>query len=295
MGEKNKMYNMALEVSNLSKKFDGFSLSNISFKIEKGSIMGFIGENGAGKTTTMKLILNAFERDGGEIKVFGLDNIQNEREIKQKIGYAADEDCLCIGSTLGAHAKAYAKIFKNWDEKLFKKYVELWNLPLKKKLTDFSKGMKMKAMLALAFARRPELLLLDEPAAGLDPVARIELLDILRDFVADGERSVLISSHITSDLDKAADYITLIIDGEIAESEPLDILEEKYALISGSIDDLRGKEHELVGVRKGEMTFDALVLREKLKLFPGVAVHTPNLENILTFSIWGRRERRRKV
>ncbi|HOV40171.1 MAG TPA: ABC transporter ATP-binding protein, partial [Oscillospiraceae bacterium] len=129
----------------------------------------------------------------------------------------------------------------------------------------------------------------------LDPVARIELLDILRDFVADGERSVLISSHITSDLDKAADYITLIIDGEIAESEPLDILEEKYALISGSIDDLRGKEYELVGVRKGEMTFDALVLREKLKLFPGVAVHTPNLENILTFSIWGRRERRRKA
>lgn len=287
------MDNIALEISGLSKTFDGFSLSNISFKVEKGSIMGFIGENGAGKTTTIKLILNAFERDNGEIKVFGLDNIEHEREIKQRIGYAADEDCLCMNSTLNSHAKAYSKIFKDWDDKLFQEYTKLWNLPLKKKLSEFSKGMKMKAMLSLALAKKPELLLLDEPAAGLDPVARIELLDVLRDFVADGEHSVLISSHITSDLDKAADFVTLIIDGEIAESSPLDLLEEKYALISGSVDDLRGKEHELVGIRKGEMTFDALVLREKLKYFPGVAVHTPNLENILTFSIWGRRERRR--
>ena len=283
------MNNYALEIAGLTKKFEEFTLSDVTFNIEKGSIMGFIGENGAGKTTTIKLILNAIGRDAGDIKVFGMDNIEKEREVKARIGYIADSDYLYVGSTLEGHANAYSKVYDNWDEELFHKYVNLWGLSLNQKCINLSKGTKTKAMLALTLAHKPDLLVLDEPTAGLDPVARIEVLDILREFVDDGEKAVLISTHITSDLDKIADYISIIIDGKITESMALDKIEEKYAVISGSSDDLVNKENLLVGVRKGSMTFEGLVLRESLDRFPDVIVHTPNIENLLTFSIWGNR------
>lgn len=283
------MSNYALEISGLTKKFDEFTLSDVSFKVEKGSVMGFIGENGAGKTTTIKLILNALEKFSGEIKVYDMDNIEKEREVKARLGYVADEDYLYIGSTLKGHAEAYSKIYDNWDNDLFLKYVDMWGLSLKQKCMNLSKGTKTKAMLALTLAHKPDLLVLDEPTAGLDPVARIEVLDILRDFVSDGEKAVLISTHITSDLDKIADYITIIINGKITDSMAVDKIEEKYAVISGSNDDILGKENQLVGIRKGTMTFEGLILRERLNNFQNISVHTPNIENLLTFNIWGHR------
>ena len=279
-----------LEVNNLCKEFKGFKLDSVSFQLEKGSIMGFVGENGAGKTTTIKLILNAIGKSSGEIKVLGKDNVKEEVYVKSQLGYVPDEDYFIPNSTLHSHAKALELFYENWNEEIFQKYVSLWQLSLNKKISEFSKGMKTKAMLALAFAHEPKLLVLDEPTAGLDPVARIELLDILRDFVADGERSVFFSTHITSDLDKVADYITVIHKGKVLESLSVDKLEEKYVVLTGGIEQLKGLDKEFVGIRKGDVTFEGLITREKAsKYFSGIKGNKPNVENLMTFSIWGAR------
>lgn len=285
------MNNYALEITNLNKEFTDFRLKNISLKLEKGMVMGLVGENGAGKTTIIKLIINSIEKTSGEIKIFGLDNVENEVEAKKKIGYVADEDYLVVNSTIKKYAKAFAGVYENWDQELFEKYATMWKLPPNKKFSEYSKGMKTKAMLALTLAHKPELIILDEPTAGLDPVARIEVLDILRDIVSDGETSVLFSTHITGDLDKIADSVTVLIDGEVRESTDIDKVEEKYAVISGNLADLTEKKKEkCIGVRKGTSSYEALVLRENLGEFENVSVHTPNIENLLTFCIWGHRD-----
>ncbi|MBC8062733.1 MAG: ABC transporter ATP-binding protein [Clostridiaceae bacterium] len=277
-----------IEVLSLNKKFRGFHLDDVTFSLEKGSIMGFIGQNGAGKTTTIKLMLNAIAKSSGQIKILGRDNVMEEVYVKSHIGYVPDEDYFMSNSTLLKHAKALKVFYDNWSEDIFKDYVSKWKLPLNQKISEFSKGMKTKAMFALAFAHQPSLLILDEPTAGLDPVARIEVLDILREFVADGEKSVFFSTHITSDLDKIADYITIIHEGKIIENMSVDKLEEKYILLTGGIEELKGLETQFVGIRKGEITFEGLILREKAnKFFKDIKGVKPNIENLLTFSIWG--------
>lgn len=218
----------------------------------------------------------------------GKDNVKEEVFVKNHIGYVPDEDYFGPNSNLINHAKAIKVFYDNWSHETFKKYVDLWKLPLDKKISEYSKGMKTKAMLALALAHNPSLLILDEPTAGLDPVARLELLDLLRDFVADGERSVFFSTHITSDLDKVADYITLIHRGRILETLAVDELEEKYILLQGGIEQLNGLEKEFVGIRKGGVTFEGLITREKAnKYFPDLKGNKPNVENLLTHSILG--------
>lgn len=280
-----------LEIKGLTKLFKGFKVDNINFALEKGCIMGFIGENGAGKTTTIKMMLNAIEKSAGEIKMFELDHIAHEEEIKERIGYVPADDYFTANSTLHRHVKALKLFYKNWDDQLFNALCTSWKLPLNQKIFEYSKGMKTKAMLALALAHKPELLILDEPTAGLDPVARIEVLDILRDFVANGERSVFFSTHITTDLDKVADYITLIHEGKLRESLPIDAIEEKYAMVDGGIEELKGKEHEFIGIRKGQLRFEGLILREKAnKNFDSSRIKTPNIENLLVYTIWGEKD-----
>ncbi len=281
----------ALEVVQLCKEFADFKLENVSFQVEKGMVMGLVGENGAGKTTIIRLILNALEKTAGTIRVFGMDNVKQEVAAKMRIGYVADDDYLLINSNIKKYAKAFATMYENWDQALFEKYARMWNLPAKKKFSEYSKGMKTKAMLALTLGHHPDLLILDEPTAGLDPVARIEVLDILREIVADGEHSVLFSTHITGDLDKIADSVTVLIDGKVTESMPIDQVEEKYAVISGGLKALNAKREDLcIGIRRGTSGFEALVKRQDLGAFADVSVHTPNIENLLTFSIWGHRE-----
>ena len=285
------MNNYALEINNLSKEFSEFKLDNVSFRLEKGMVMGLVGENGAGKTTIIRLILNAIEKNGGNIKIFGMDNDAEEIACKERIGYVADEDYLIVTSNIKNYAKAFAHIYKNWDQPLFEKYAKMWNLPPKKKFSEYSKGMKTKAMLALTLAHHPELLILDEPTAGLDPIARIEVLDILREIVGDGEKSVLFSTHITGDLDKIADCVTVLNGGKITESTEIDKIEEKYAVISGPLSVLSSANKEkCVGIRKGSQNFEALIERKYLGSFEGVSVRTPNIENLLTFTIWGHRD-----
>lgn len=285
--ESRKMNNV-LEINGLSKAFKDFKLNDISFNVERGCIMGFVGQNGSGKTTTIKLILNAINKDRGTVNIFGRDNLEHEVYVKAKIGYIPDQDFFMPTMTLKHYAKALKLFYDTWDDDLMKSYADRWSIPLDKKLNELSKGTKTKAMLALAFAHSPELLILDEPTAGLDPVARIEVLDLLRDFVADGQRSVLFSSHITSDLDKIADYITIINNGTILESLSIDKIEEKYVLISGALSELSGIESEFVGIRKGTTRFEGLILRERAqKLAFRFEQQVPNIENMLTFSIWG--------
>ncbi len=283
--------NNVLEMRNVTKEYADFKLDNVNLTLEKGMVMGLVGENGAGKTTIIKLILNAIAKNSGSVKIFGMDNVENEIEVKERIGFVSDDDFLLISSNLKKYAKAFARMYKNWDQAVFEKYARMWKLPAKKKFGEYSKGMKKKAMLALALAHSPELIILDEPTAGLDPVARIEVLDILRDIVEEGERAVLFSTHITGDLDKIADSVTVLIDGVVTESMAIDRIEDKYAVITGSLKNLTDRQAEhCIGVKRGTQSFEALVERKYLSEFEDVAVRTPNIENVLTFSIWGHRE-----
>lgn len=282
--------NNIMQINSISKAYKDFKLDNITFALEKGCIMGLVGQNGAGKTSTLKLILNAIAKDSGEIKIFDKDNVSEEIYIKSRIGYVPDEDYFILTNSLNGHAKALRLFYETWSDEIFNKYVDLWELPLNKKTQELSKGTKTKAMLALALAHQPELLILDEPTAGLDPVARIEVLDILREFVADGQKSVLFSTHITSDLDKVADFLTIIHKGKVIESLSIDRIEEKYVIIIGDLASLTDKEKEFVGIRKSSGSFEGLILRDKATiLFKNCEMRTPNIENMLTFSIWGNR------
>lgn len=285
------MNNTMLSINGLTKSYKDFTLKDASFEIEKGTVMGLIGQNGAGKTTIIRLIMNMCSRNGGTITVCGLDNIADEIAVKNKIGYVSDESFFFYNTTLARTAKACAAAYDNWDAAKFEDFLKKWELPEKKKISALSKGMQTKAMLAVALSHDPELLILDEPTAGLDPVARIEILDLLRDFVSDGERSVLFSTHITGDLDKIADVITLIIDGQIRESMSIDAIEDRYAVISGANDKLTSENKKYtIGLRELNTGFESLILRENLSKFEGVSVKNPNVENLLTFSIWQNRK-----
>lgn len=288
------MSNLSLNIEHLYKNYKDFSLEDVNFQIEKGTIMGLIGQNGAGKTTIIRAILNIIERKSGKITVCGYDNIDNEVEAKGAIGYVADEDYLQVASNLSKYALCFKEMYDEWDEELFKSLCEKWELPDNKRFSSFSKGMKKKAMIALTLAHKPKLLILDEPTSGLDPVARIEVLDILRDFVSDGEKSVLFSTHITGDLDKVADYVTMIIDGKIKDSMSIDRIEEKYAVITVENDKISPNENLLIGCRKGNMNSEALVLRENISAFDGAQVHVPNIEQILVFNIYDEKEHRQR-
>lgn len=277
-----------LKIEGVSKYYSSFNLKNVSFTLKKGCVMGFIGENGAGKTTTIKLILNAIEKDEGKITVFGLDNEVDEISIKERMGYVPAEDYFTANSTLGKHVKMVQAFYGTWDEILFNALCKSWGLPLNQKIYEFSKGMKTKAMLALALAHRPQILILDEPTAGLDPVARIEILDSIRQFVESGERSILLSTHITADLDKIADYITLMHKGRVKESISIDEFEEKYALVQGDIEMVEGKEGAFIGLRKGKVQFEGLMLRSAAEIiFSESYIKRANIENLLVYTIWG--------
>ena len=280
------MSNFALEICDISKDYKEFQMKNVSFKLEKGTIMGLVGQNGAGKTTVINLIMNKISRNGGEIKVYDLDNLDKEPEVKNIIGYIADEEYMYFNSNLEKYRKIFSMAYDSWNDELFDSLCKKFDLSKKQKFAAFSKGMKTKAMLALALAHEPKLLIMDEPTAGLDPVARIEILDILRDFVSDGEKAVLFSTHITSDLDKIADYITLIIGGEVIESMSIDEIEEKYAIAIG--DDFPTEEQKpyLIGCRQGSGSFTALVRREDIPKLGNVTIRRPDVENLLTHNIW---------
>lgn len=277
--------NNVLEINNITKDYKKFKIDNISFNLPKGYIIGFIGANGAGKTTTIKLILNMIKRDSGEIKVFGLDNIREEERIKEQIGVVFDECYYLEDWTLNDVEKAVSMFYKNWNSSIYEKYLKEFNLARDKKVKDLSRGMRMKLMIAVAFSHEAKLLILDEPTSGLDPVARDEFLDILRDYIEDEEKSVIFSSHITSDIEKIADYITYINNGKIIFTGEKDEFLEKYCIIKGGKEDItESQKKEIIGLIMHSTGFEGLIeLKKAVGFSSKVIIEKASLDEIMIY------------
>lgn len=274
-----------LEIKNLTKEYKTFKLDNISFVIPKGFIMGFIGENGSGKTTTIKLIMNLLQRDGGEIKVFGKDNVKNEREIKEKIGFVYDDCFYYENLSIKDNGKIISGFYKQWDWKVFNNYLGKFNLDDRQKVKELSKGMKMKFAIAIALSHKAEFIILDEPTSGLDPVMRRQVLEILQQVMEDENVGILISSHIISDLEKIADYITYIKKGRIVFSMSIPELQEEYVLIKGNKSLLNHIDRNMIyGLRETPYGFEGIT-REIHKIDVGVrkqlVMEKPSIEEIM--------------
>lgn len=225
-----------IEINNLTKHYDKFSLENINLDIPKGAIVGLIGENGAGKTTLIKSILNLINIDNGDIKILGKNN--QDKEIYEDIGVVLDDSFLSDELTPNDLNRIMKNIYKSWDESKYKDYINNFKLPSNKPYKDYSSGMKMKLKLAVTLSHNPKLLILDEPTSGLDPVVRNDILDIFEDYTSDKEHTIFVSSHITSDLEHIADSIIFIDKGKIILNTKVDELKEDYAIITCTKDEL---------------------------------------------------------
>ncbi|MCL2775492.1 MAG: ABC transporter ATP-binding protein [Oscillospiraceae bacterium] len=273
----------ALEVQGLCKTYGDFKLNSVSFMLPAGYIMGFVGQNGAGKTTTIRCILNMATRESGEIKIFGLDNIRDELAVKQELAAVFDEIFFVDTWHVREVEKAIKGFYSGWDGKLYNEYLKKFELTPEKKVKDLSRGMKMKLMLAVAMSHSAKLLILDEPTSGLDPVARDELLDILRDYISDGEKSVFFSTHITSDLERIADYITLIEHGKLFYTGTKDGLLEHFRIIKGGgadlTDDLKRK---IIGLSVTAAGFNGMLPASETKGLPdSIVTEFPQIDEIL--------------
>lgn len=279
-----------LEIKDLSKKYDGFELKNINIKLPKGTIMGFIGENGAGKTTTIKLILNIIKKNEGEIKIFGLDNIKEEKRVKEDIGVVLDDSFLSEYLNPLDINKIMKNIYKNWDEELYFKYINEFKLPKDKISKEYSTGMKMKLKIAVALSHHPKLLILDEPTSGLDPIARNEILDIFQDFIQDEEHGIFVSSHITSDLEHIADYVTFINEGEIVFTKTRDELLEDYGIVKCSDEEFRNiDKKDYIKYKKNRYEVDILIgnQMEFKKKYNISVIDKPTIEDIMLIYVKG--------
>lgn len=254
----------AINVTGLCKSYQDFALDNVSFAVPKGSIMGFIGENGAGKSTTIKAMLNLIHRDAGTVEILGMDLDGHEKEIKERIGVVFDECCFHDNLTPADISKILGNIYQNWDGKLYQKYLVQFGLDEKKKIKEFSRGMKMKFGIAAALAHRPDVLILDEATSGLDPIVREEILDIFLDFIQDENHAILISSHITSDLDKIADYLTFIHHGRIILSLGRDDLMDSMGIVKCGAEDLEKIEQDqIIRYRKNQFGCEVLIRNKR--------------------------------
>ena len=274
----------AIEIHGLCKSYSDFALKDVSFTLPGGSIMGLIGENGAGKTTIIKCILNAVRPDGGEIRLMGRSNL--DPSSREQVGVVLDE-CFFHDTLRPRDVSAIlAPIYRQWDGGLFRDYLDKFRLPEGKLIKEFSRGMKMKLSLAAALSHRPRLLILDEATAGLDPVVRDEILDEFLAFICDEDHSILISSHITSDLEKAADYITYIHQGQLILSDTKDNILDHYGRVGCTAGQLAAMDPgDLVRVRRGNFGCQALTARraEVARKYPGVVVDPISLEDIMLF------------
>ena len=280
-----------LEVSNLSKSFSEFKLDHISFNIPRGYIMGLIGPNGAGKTTTIKLIMNLMHKDSGKIEVFGKDHVKYQKEIRDRIGFVYEEGYFYETLNPIELKQILAPFYSQWNEKTFRNYLAEFHIPPKVKFKNLSKGEKMKFALTLALSHNPELIIMDEPTSGLDPVFRSELLDILADLLQDDKKSILFSTHITSDLQKIADYICFINQGKIVFCEDIDSVLSRNIVVKGPNSFLNEKTRSLFsGIREHSYGFEALSnMPNELHslLNEQVVAEKASLEDIMLYTVRG--------
>ena len=273
----------AIEIKGLEKHYDGFQLGSIDLTLPSGCIMGLVGENGAGKSTTIKLIMNAIGRDAGEISVLGVDNRSaGFRDVKEDIGVVLDEAYFPEVMSARNVGKVMALTYKNWDAAAFEGYLKKFSLAPDKIFKDYSRGMRMKLAIAAALSHGAKLLILDEATSGLDPMARDELLDIFNDFTRDENCSILLSSHIVSDLEKICDYIAFLHRGRLVLCEEKDRLLEEYALIRLPEERLRElPEESIISRRASGYGTEALVLRGGIPA--AIPTEHTSLEDIILF------------
>lgn len=279
------MSNYAIEIKDLVKQFDNFKLGPINLTIPKGTIVGYIGQNGAGKSTTIKLLLGLLNKDSGEIKI--LDEINpSSIGLKDKLGIVFDDLLVPEEMTLIDVEKFCSRVYSKWNKNSFYKFKEKFNLPEKKIIKNYSRGMKMKLSMAVALSHNAELLILDEATSGLDPIVREEILDLLLDFMQDENHTILISSHILSDLEKVADYIAFINDGKILFMETKDELKENYGICTLSNEEVTSIDGEaIVGRRVHSFGQELLV---KKNLIPnGIIFQKSSIEDIMIYFVKG--------
>ena len=274
-----------IRICGLNKNFKGFTLENVTFDVPKGSVVGLIGENGAGKSTTIKSILGLVNPSGGRVEVFGKEVSSLTAEEKGAIGAVLGETCLPENLNLKDIDGVMKHIFPRWDANKFFSYADRFSLPRDKKVREFSRGMRQKVSLSVALSHGAKLLVLDEPTAGLDPVARDEILDLLYDFMQDEEHSILISSHIVSDLEKLCDYIAFLRGGRTMFFEEKDRLEEKYGIFRGSAEEFKALGQSAVRYTRGEYGWSALVLREKAPC--ELPLERAGIEDIMLYFVRG--------
>ena len=276
--------NDVLTLENVCKTYPSFSLKNVSFSVKPGEIMGFIGRNGAGKTTTLKSIMNLIHYESGKVTAFEKDMSENELENKQRIGFALSELNYYPNRTIRQLMNVTKKFYKNFDEKKFDEVCKLFNLNVDKKLEELSSGMKVKYSVAVALSHHAELLILDEPTSGLDPVSRDEVLDIFREIVKSGERAILFSTHITSDLDKCASNITYIHDGEIIYTGTKKDFVSSYLFVSDKSKN-KDLEREYIASKELDDRIEGLIKANNKEVFikNGIEPKEPDLEEIMVY------------
>lgn len=282
--------NNAIEIRDLTKDYGAFKLDHVSMTVPGGTIMGLIGENGAGKSTTIKCLLDLIHPDSGTITLLGRDNRTGERAVLEDVGVVLDEAMFHDALTAAQVGTILRRLYHSWDPALFRRYLGQFSLPEKKEIKTFSRGMKMKLAIAAALSHHPKLLILDEATSGLDPVVRDEILDEFLSFIQDESHAILISSHITSDLEKAADYVTFLHQGRVVLQGAKDELLDTYGKLTCARSDLERVDRSLLaGVRTNQFGCEALVKDRAVfrRAYPDLAVDPVSLEEIMVFTVKG--------
>lgn len=279
-----------LQVNNLTKQYSDFKLNNVSFSVPKGTIMGLIGENGAGKSTTINAILDLIKKDDGTVTFWGQELSSDPRRLKEDIGIVFDGINFYETLTPAKIGQISKAAYTQWDQHLYNEYLTKFQLPTKNEVKTFSKGMKMKLCIAVALSHHPKLLILDEATSGLDPVMRDDILDVFLDFVQDEQHSILMSSHITTDLEKIADYITFIHQGKVMFCKTKDELRYRYGIIrcGAALFDAIDKT-EVLAYRKCDYQWDVLVAdKEKARRkYKSAVVDDASIDDILLLYVKG--------
>lgn len=283
-----------LELKEVCKAFpkSSFTLDKVSFSVPYGAIMGFVGENGAGKTTTIGCILNTVSKDSGMIKLFGKEMQDSDTDTKEKIGVVYDGDNFPGYLSAEELSQIMQGVYANWDNSLFQKYLRDFNLSAKQKIKNYSRGMTMKLAIAAALAHHPQLLILDEATSGLDPIMRDEMLDVFLEFVQEESHSILLSSHITSDLEKVADYITFIHNGKLIMTVSKNDLVYNYAVMRCKESQFLALDpHDIIAYRKRDFQIDVLVAngKEAQRKYKGVVVDHVSVDEIMLLLVKGER------
>ena len=273
-----------IEVNGLCKNFESFQLQNVSFSLEEGFIMGFIGRNGAGKSTTLKCMLNLMNNDGGSIKLCGLSMPKDEIEIKNQVGYVFGGVDFYPEAKISSITKVTKSFYREWDDARYKEICERFEIDQNKKFKQLSAGMKVKYSVAVAMSHNPKLLILDEPTSGLDPAARDDLVLLFQEFIEDGKHSILFSTHITSDLEKCADYITYIKKGNIIASAERETFRKSYISVAGKKEQLNSEaESKIIGLHTHQLGLEGLLKTDDRQIAEkcGFEIAEPTLEDIM--------------